>query len=86
MRHLVDVNVTMPFNSKHQRKDLSLMPALRSKIKPTSEAFAANAQRMQGLLAEVQRLEGLVLAVGGAVRRPAHGHRPGADRGLLVHA
>ncbi len=38
------------------------MPALRSKIKPTSEAFAANAQRMQGLLAEVQRLEGLVIA------------------------
>ena len=38
------------------------MPALRSKIKPTSDAFAANAQRMQGLLAEVQRLEGLVIA------------------------
>jgi len=38
------------------------MPAIRSKIKPTSDAFAANAQRMQGLLAEVQRLEGLVIA------------------------
>jgi geranyl-CoA carboxylase beta subunit len=38
------------------------MPALRSKIKPTSDAFAANAQRMLGLLAEVQRLEGLVIA------------------------
>ena len=38
------------------------MPALRSKIKPTSDAFAANAQRMQALLAEVQRLEGLVIA------------------------
>jgi geranyl-CoA carboxylase beta subunit len=38
------------------------MPALRSKIKPTSDAFAANAQRMKGLLDEVQRLEGLVIA------------------------
>ncbi|MEO7106540.1 MAG: carboxyl transferase domain-containing protein [Rhodoferax sp.] len=38
------------------------MPAIRSKIKPTSDAFAANALRMQGLLAEVQRLEGLVIA------------------------
>jgi len=38
------------------------MPAIRSKIKPLSEAFAINAQRMQGLLAEVQRLEGLVIA------------------------
>ena len=34
------------------------MPALRSKINPRSDAFAANAQRMQGLLAEVQRLLG----------------------------
>ncbi len=38
------------------------MPAIRSKIKPKSDDFAANAQRMQGLLAEVQRLEGLVIA------------------------
>jgi geranyl-CoA carboxylase beta subunit len=38
------------------------MPAIRSKIKPKSDAFAANAQRMLGLLAEVQRLEGLVIA------------------------
>ena len=38
------------------------MPAIRSKIKSTSDAFAANAQRMQGLLAEVQRLEALVIA------------------------
>ncbi len=38
------------------------MPAIRSKIKPLSPAFAANAQRMLGLLAEVQRLEGLVIA------------------------
>ena len=38
------------------------MPAIRSKIQPKSDAFAANAQRMQGLLAEVQRLEGLVIA------------------------
>ena len=38
------------------------MPAIRSKIKPKSDAFAANALRMQGLLAEVQRLEGLVIA------------------------
>jgi geranyl-CoA carboxylase beta subunit len=38
------------------------MPAIRSKVKPRSDAFAANVQRMQGLLAEVQRLEGLVIA------------------------
>jgi geranyl-CoA carboxylase beta subunit len=38
------------------------MPALRSRINPKSAAFAANAQRMQGLLAEVQRLEQLVIA------------------------
>jgi geranyl-CoA carboxylase beta subunit len=38
------------------------MPALRSKIAPRSDAFAANTQRMQGLLDEVQRLEGLVIA------------------------
>ena len=38
------------------------MPVIRSKIKPRSDAFATNAQRMQGLLAEVQRLEGLVIA------------------------
>ncbi len=38
------------------------MPVLRSKINPRSEAFAANTQRMAGLLAEVQRLEGLVIA------------------------
>ena len=38
------------------------MPAIRSKIKAKSVAFVANAQRMQALLAEVQRLEGLVIA------------------------
>ncbi len=38
------------------------MPALRSKINPQSEAFAANAKRVHDLLAEVQRLEGLVIA------------------------
>nr|WP_315493677.1 carboxyl transferase domain-containing protein [uncultured Rhodoferax sp.] len=38
------------------------MPALRSKINPRSAGFAANAQRMAELLAEVQRLEGLVIA------------------------
>ena len=38
------------------------MPALRSKINPRSDAFAANAQRMQALLADVQRLQGLVIA------------------------
>jgi geranyl-CoA carboxylase beta subunit len=38
------------------------MPAIRSKINPQSAAFATNTQRMQGLLAEVQRLEGLVIA------------------------
>ncbi len=38
------------------------MPALRSKINPRSDAFAANAQRMQGLLAEVQRLQDMVIA------------------------
>ena len=37
------------------------MPALRTKINPRSDAFAANTQRMAGLLAEVQRLEGLVI-------------------------
>ena len=38
------------------------MPALRTKINPRSNAFAANAQRMQALLADVQRLQGLVIA------------------------
>ena len=38
------------------------MPALRSKINARSDAFAANAKRMADLLAEVQRLEGLVIA------------------------
>ena len=38
------------------------MPVLRTKIKVKSEAFAANAQRMLELLAEVQRLEQLVIA------------------------
>jgi geranyl-CoA carboxylase beta subunit len=38
------------------------MPAIRSKIQPRSDAFAANAQRMAEMLAEVQRLEGLVIA------------------------
>jgi geranyl-CoA carboxylase beta subunit len=38
------------------------MPALRSKIQARSDAFAANARRMEGLLNEVQRLQGLVIA------------------------
>ena len=38
------------------------MPPIRSKIQPHSGAFAANAQRMSEMLAEVQRLEGLVIA------------------------
>ena len=38
------------------------MPVIRSKIKVRSDAFAANAQRMQELLAEVQRLEQMVIA------------------------
>ena len=38
------------------------MPVLRTKINPQSDAFAANAQRMRDLLAEVQRLEGMVIA------------------------
>ncbi|MCF8169095.1 MAG: acyl-CoA carboxylase subunit beta, partial [Rhodoferax sp.] len=38
------------------------MPVLRSKINPRSDAFATNARRMADLLAEVQRLEGLVIA------------------------
>ena len=38
------------------------MPAIRSKIQPRSDAFAANAQRMSEMLAEVKRLEGLVIA------------------------
>jgi geranyl-CoA carboxylase beta subunit len=38
------------------------MPAIRSKINAKADTFAANALRMQGLLTEVQRLEGLVIA------------------------
>ena len=38
------------------------MPALRSKINPRSENFAVNARRMGELLAEVQRLENMVIA------------------------
>ena len=38
------------------------MPVLRTKINPRSDGFAANAQRMTELLAEVQRLEGMVIA------------------------
>ena len=38
------------------------MPALRSKINPRSDAFSANARRVGELLAEVQRLEGMVIA------------------------
>ncbi|MDE2419428.1 MAG: acyl-CoA carboxylase subunit beta [Burkholderiales bacterium] len=38
------------------------MPVLRSKINARSDAFAANARRMGELLAEVQRLEGMVIA------------------------
>ena len=38
------------------------MPALRSKVNPKSTAFAASVARMQGLLAEVQRLQDLVIA------------------------
>ncbi len=38
------------------------MPVIRSRINPKSAAFAANAERMQALLAEVQRLENLVIA------------------------
>ena len=44
------------------------MPVLRSKIQAGSEAFAANAQRMRALLAEVQRLEQLVIAESGSKR------------------
>ncbi len=38
------------------------MPAIRSKINTRSDAFAANAARMGELLAEVQRLESMVIA------------------------
>jgi geranyl-CoA carboxylase beta subunit len=38
------------------------MPALRSKVNVKSPGFAANAQRVLDLLADVQRLEGLVIA------------------------
>ncbi|WP_298830417.1 acyl-CoA carboxylase subunit beta [uncultured Piscinibacter sp.] len=38
------------------------MPVLHSRIDPASAAFAANAARMAQRLAEVQRLEGLVIA------------------------
>ncbi|HRN76692.1 carboxyl transferase domain-containing protein [Ottowia sp.] len=38
------------------------MPVLRSKLQPRSEAFAANAERMQALLDEVRRLEQQVVS------------------------
>ena len=38
------------------------MPVIVSKLDPASAAFAANTQRMAERLAEVQRLEGLVIA------------------------
>jgi geranyl-CoA carboxylase beta subunit len=38
------------------------MPALNSRLDPRTEAFAINTARMATLLAEVQRLEGLVIA------------------------
>jgi geranyl-CoA carboxylase beta subunit len=38
------------------------MPVLQSKLDPAGSAFAANAQRMAERLAEVQRLEALVIA------------------------
>ncbi len=38
------------------------MPVIRSKINPRSDAFAANRARMAELLAEVQRLESMVIA------------------------
>ena len=38
------------------------MPAIRSKLDARSEAFTVNVQRMQTLLAEVQRLQQLVIA------------------------
>ncbi|QTN24737.1 acyl-CoA carboxylase subunit beta [Rhizobacter sp. AJA081-3] len=38
------------------------MPVITSKLDPASAAFAANTQRMAERLAEVQRLEGLVIA------------------------
>ena len=44
------------------------MPVLRSKIQVKSEPFAANAQRMLALLAEVQRLEQLVIGESSAKR------------------
>jgi geranyl-CoA carboxylase beta subunit len=38
------------------------MPVLRSSLNARSDTFAANSQRMLGLLAEVQRLENVVIA------------------------
>ena len=38
------------------------MPVIRSKIKPQTASFAANARRMEELLGEVQRLEQMVIA------------------------
>ena len=61
IRHLVDVNVTLKSNLQNQQR-LKPMPALRSKVNPKSPSFAANVQRMQGLLAEVQRLQDIVIA------------------------
>ena len=37
------------------------MPVIRSKLQPKSDAFAANARRMGELLAEVRRLEQVVI-------------------------
>ena len=59
IRNLVDVNVTLAFNSCNT---IMPMPALRSTLNARSDAFAANSQRMVGLLAEVQRLENIVIA------------------------
>ena len=61
IRHLVDVNVTLTSNLQNQKR-LKPMPALRSKVNPKSPSFAVNVQRMQGLLAEVQRLQDIVIA------------------------
>ena len=62
MRNLVDVNVTQGSNPITLLNPTVAMPALNSRINPRAETFGANAARMAEMLAEVQRLEGLVIA------------------------
>jgi len=46
------------------------MPVIRSKLQSKSDAFAANARRMGELLAEVRRLEQVVITESESKRSP----------------